>query len=198
MTTNKSRRTTLPKTEQEVYERFIKRLVGEYTTKPVEVEYSAADNVLLIRADKSDQGKILGNGGRNARALETIVETASKNWGDFGLTLRILEPTQGVAAKSMPFVPDPNWDKGPMLENLLQDTLEFMFPDISVMKLDAVTGPSGEYEIHVGIDRKLSIAVQLAIDTLWNAIGKASGRNLLLCFEYQKPAPDAVGDRLGN
>lgn len=173
---------SIRESEQKIFEPFLSLFLSEYTAHPLSLEFSDSGN-LHIKANRADQGRLIGSGGNNFRALQTIVETAASNWG-FRMSVILLEPTEGEAFKSLPFVPNPNWKKERLedTKGLLEDLLALVYPGVSVFavadndKVDTQGRP--KTELVATVDIKIPLEVQHAIDTLFNAIGAAQGNKL--------------------
>ncbi len=61
---------------------LIKFVVGSFAEKPDSVEYdvkeSAKEIKVIITLDESDMGKVIGRGGKLAKALRTIVRACTQ------------------------------------------------------------------------------------------------------------------------
>lgn len=58
---------------------LVEYLVTELVEKKDAVEITEQEDVILVRVDKSDMGKVIGRQGKIAKAIRTIVKAACAN-----------------------------------------------------------------------------------------------------------------------
>ncbi|MCL2821903.1 MAG: KH domain-containing protein [Firmicutes bacterium] len=58
-------------------EELIKYIMGHLADEPEKIVIEKTDDTILVKVPKSDMGKVIGRQGRIAKAIRTIVKSAS-------------------------------------------------------------------------------------------------------------------------
>lgn len=136
----------------------------------------------LAQGHATDQGLMIGTAGNNIRALQKILEYVGRRAG-MKIRLKILEAYTGTkqVQNRPPF--DPEWeaqDKHQPFAELLTDISAAIYG----VPLEVMSGhklikeePSTEFTLDV---REMPLDLKDALNTIFHAIGRAHGRNIVV------------------
>lgn len=184
----------------EFYTTLIKRIYQFILVHPellrIESKIQGDKFIYLMQGHATDQGLMIGTGGQNVKALQTIgrvIATRARLRPEF----KILEPWTGEKTVQNRPASDEQWEieqKDAPIVTLLGYVCEAMFEKAcQVEKIEHRTMESGErasiYPIRF-LNELPPMDVQDAIRTLFHAIGRALGRKIMIhaCIKVPKLA----------
>lgn len=151
----------------------------------------AGSYALSIQGNKDDHGRLVGEQGKNIRALKAIFERIGRKIR-FPTDVILAPPTVGFQGKQLVFEPDPDFRHGATTA-LLERTLSFCLARSYSLAIGEGIG-STEYEltpdqVELPIIRGDFIA---ALHAIFHAIGKNRGRIILIKLNDPGAMEDAA------
>lgn len=144
----------------------------------ISVQPLASRTVINVTPHIDDYGKMVGTSGVRVNALKTIVNAFALRH-QRRVSFVLLKP-EGVESKERPkFKADPNWKADASLA-LLKNTLGLLFSAPEVHAEDSGDTTALIAKVSKG-DALADLCYEIgdALDTIFAAIGKAQGRNIL-------------------
>lgn len=169
------------------------QIVQHFVAHPESVEVTVSDNPgargdsvveLLVRGSPLDQGRLIGQAGRNVMAFQTIMNEVGKR-NDTRVFVQILEPRTGGGSQSVGFVPIDDAKRDDKVKALLTTLSANVFgPDATVTKQVARNSGHETTEFVVHLRHPINPNLEASISRIFSGIGKNLGR-LLAVRLYQ-------------
>jgi predicted RNA-binding protein YlqC (UPF0109 family) len=169
---------------------LLERILNEFTFHPedrdVFEEPLGALTKIIIRPHKADMGRILGRKSIHLNALRAIVNGISLAQRR-PMKIVLEEPVTGEKEKYDRFKAREVWRRDEV-GKLLKDTVEMMVRGKVSLKLTE-KGEVSAFDVLVEDKESLTRveAMQEPLQVIWNAIGKANGRELFIVLKMQAP-----------
>lgn len=175
-----------PELARSIVERIVKEIALHTNDVRTSLESLGRVWMINVQVNRGDMPRIIGKGGAHSQALSTIIAAIAAKTGE-QIRLSIVEPAVGVKDRYPSFAPNFSWNAAPAM-TLLSDICDATLPGKSTIRnLDSVNMAT---VLEVRVDPRVRFDIlrglQSALNTLFNAIGKANGR--LLTVELLTPS----------
>lgn len=141
---------------------------------------------LLVRGHSEDQGRLIGDGGRNAIAFQTVLNAISSRH-DVRLFVQVLEPDDAGQSVNVPFVPSRDASRDDQIKTLLTTLSQHLFDQAKVSAVPARNADKTDF--YVQIDGTLDPSTEASLARIFRGIGKNMGRmvGLHICLRESNP-----------
>lgn len=130
-----------------------------------------------ISGNRDDQPKLIGSKGGHIAAMNTLMRAVGKKCG-VRIVLSLKEPTIGVKRPPQAFVPNPNWKPERTLK-LLQSIVSAAIP-VRFRIGQHHDETNSVFEIKPIDGKPIDADVFSALETIFDAVGKANGRTVII------------------
>lgn len=187
---------TRPTTPQDTAAWLVRRILEEITFHHADLHVTPTQVgrswMIKVQVNRADMPRVIGGGGLHHRALDTIVAAVGvKN--AVNMRLHVLEPDVGRPERFEKFEASHNWNAEPVVR-LLRDICAAVFITQAEVSARDVADATTNLEVILSgkEPRKIIEPIGKALSALFNAIGKANGRIVMVdvAVEGEAPAPD--------
>lgn len=155
----------------------------------VNVDKSHRGYNITMKVNMADQRKIIGAGGKNSSAIQSVLRTFLNKLGERLDRFHVMEPTVGQASDSYATFMDEDWtkDKSNDMARLFENTILYLDENVKVTASDEV---HGETKIRIQPSYDYSAATIMALSDIFRASAKVRGRRVVLKFYDADEAGD--------
>lgn len=148
----------------------------------VNVDKSARGFYITMKVNMADQRKVIGSGGKNSRAIQSVLEAFLAKHNENLERFHVLEPTVGQAMDSFSNFTDHDWnkEKSDAMAKLFQETLWFIDGKAEVTASDEV---HGETRIRIQPAYEYGATLVTSLSDIFKASAKVRGRRIVLQFQ---------------
>lgn len=142
----------------------------------ISVEPLARSVVICVQVHPADMPRAIGRGGAHIKALGKIVDQIGMTNG-VPIKIRLLEPQPGERDRYLPFQPKEEWD-GKSVHELLRQVASAAIPGGAAVERNDGVAAVTEFVVRPVRRQPAQEFGELiaALNSLWNAIGRATGR----------------------
>jgi len=173
-----------PTTPEEIAAWLARRVLEEITfhksdlhVTPTQVGRSC---MIKVQVHKADMPRAIGSGGLHHRALDTLIAAIGIKYA-VNMRVNLVEPEVGRPERYERFEASHNWNSEPVVA-LLRDICAAVFITSAEVSAHDAADATTNLEVTVSArePRKIIEPIGKALQVLFNAIGKANGRIVLL------------------
>lgn len=163
----------------------------------VNVDKSHRGYTITMKVNMADQRKIIGSGGKNSMAIQSVLRTFLSNMGERLERFHVLEPTVGQHMDSFATFTDNDWskEKTDAFVKLIEKTLLYLDDKVKVTASDEV---HGETKIRIQPSYEYNAATITSLSDIFRASAKVRGRRVILQFHDADEANDLRHRALPN
>lgn len=143
----------------------------------LQIEEVGSLTVIKIKVHRADTPRILGRKALQWKALQAITRGLKHDHGSY--SIKLLEPTVGEPEKFQIFEPRENWNKVAIF-SILSRLLDQLFGRAVIVCNESEDQTVWDVSVEL---KEQPVRVEVlgeAIQILWNAMGKANGRILIV------------------
>lgn len=148
----------------------------------VQVDKSIRGYNITMKVNMADQRKIIGSGGKNSRAIQSVIEAFLEHRGEKLERFHVMEPTVGQAVDSFAQFTDHDWnkEKSDGMAKLFEKTLLHLDEKVKVTASDEV---HGETKIRIQPSYEYGATIITSLSDIFKASAKVRGRRIVLQFQ---------------
>jgi len=143
--------------------RLVRGIVAEPDDVIIDWQRLPRSVLCTIKSAPSSVGRLIGKGGANARALQTVFNQAADRYGDH-LRLHVAGGA-GTAAETVDFEPARRWDRDAELKDMVEDIMGHIFEKEMEVRI-IVHGDSSQ----ILFDKKYNAPLARELD-IYDAMG---------------------------
>lgn len=176
----------------ELIQRIVKEFTFHHDTLAVSTEDVAGKCVVVIQAHAADTPRLIGGGGLNFKGLSVLVAAIGNRFKE-KLLLKVADPVVGSKERYEKFHAVENWNREKII-GLLKDTCAVVFQHPVMINVGDLNRETSLITIQLSRleDQRFVEPIGKALGIVWNAVGKANGRDLKLDVEVE--GGDSVTD----
>lgn len=169
---------------KELFHLLVTGFVDHVQDVKFSVEKDHSGYFITAKVNRADQRRIIGSGGRNVKAIRTVLRAYLEKHNEKLVDFLVVEPTVGKAAEQMPEYIDKDWtrEKSNALMELIRDTISFLDPNVRVVATDQAFG---ETKIDIQPSIEYGPKLTMSLHDIFIATAKVRGRPVSL--EFQDP-----------